>query len=567
MLFQDTRLDNGFIMFRHKRLLIRSILVLLAYSLQSQAQLVEIEQPTPPPVEYSYEFLYELFISVPEVELSKGSGIYYCGPHIPKRVIYNHDGTRMAVKVDSGLNPFGNCPYVGAVQVFDVTQEPAALLHTFRNVTGSLAGIDFSNDGTQLVTGNHILTVKFYDMNSNPVSSKLLDHLRGYSIGLSYGSGYTAFSKNEARGNRLAVSFWSGVYIFDVNRLFPDSLLGSGSGSGSIQAPKPLFKPETTTHIQVGTDVSSLAYNKSGNRLAVGTNGWYVNIFDGDTQERLDRLTTRNSTITLTYNHSGSELAVAGEDRNIRIFDGVNLSSSPEYKEVEILNQTQKAQGLAYHPHDTKLAAGSDEEIRIYDRLNASLPPTTIPLDDPSGRSTVWDVTYNDRGTRIAVAVQRPRQRGMIRVYKVHTQTSSATTTGSHPITTSTTTTESHPITTSATTTESHPITTSTTTTESHPITTSATTTESQPITTSATTTESQPITTSTTTTESQPVTTSATTSVSYPEIITETKGSNLANTYKVDVPPSIEAFSGASSSIMSPIIFIMIMAGVSLTP
>ena len=78
-----------------------------------------------------------------------------CGPHRIFGISWSPDRIHMAVGINSGTGiiydpDVTDCPYSGAVQIFDMSGNKPKLMHTLTDATDRVRGVTYNHYGTQL---------------------------------------------------------------------------------------------------------------------------------------------------------------------------------------------------------------------------------------------------------------------------------------------------------------------------------------------------------------------------------------------------------------------------------
>jgi WD40 repeat protein len=323
-----------------------------------------------------------------------------------------------------------------------------------QEATGPLAGhtdavrsVEFSADGSRLVTGSNDGTVRMWDL--RPVittaasqllavafspdghllitggrdgTSRIWDVRTGHEIGdpVHYTQSVTsvAFSPD---GRQMANGVGDGT--FRLTRLdtgqtitvladrvvasiaySPDGrILVTGGDEGAklwdAADGKSLGPPLVDSNAMPGLD--TVAFSPDGHHVAVGGGGRSVAIWDIDTRQmvgdRLDSGTTFGIPEGLSYSPDGHRLAAASDDHTVRVW---NVDTGKQVFEP-VGGHTDMVRGIAFSPDGHRLASASfDGTVRLWN------PENGHPLADPfTGHvGQVLAVAFSPDGSHIASA-------------------------------------------------------------------------------------------------------------------------------------------------------------------
>jgi WD40 repeat protein len=113
--------------------------------------------------------------------------------------------------------------------------------------------------------------------------------------------------------------------------------------------------------------LTALAFSPDGSRLAVGSGGGVIVLFDTETGERVgDSLHVNEDKVgTLAFSPSGSVLAAGSADAVVRLW---NVEGDAGVLQAELSGHTDEVSSLAYSADGQRLASGSkDSTIRVWD--------------------------------------------------------------------------------------------------------------------------------------------------------------------------------------------------------
>jgi WD40 repeat protein len=298
--------------------------------------------------------------------------------------------------------------------------ESGPLLRTFHGTSIYTGPLAFSKDGLRLASGHMEEGVRLWDVDTG----KLLVHWQDKEY---YGQALVL----RPDGKQAASLSGGTIKLWDVAGEKPEQEL--------------LYKAKDTGDVDA---ITCLAYSPDGKRLAGGTYGTRVVLWDTVTGKQVHVLPGRGSAVTaVAFSPDGKELASAGGDKEIRLWevdpgrelwtmrghdgsvkhlafspDGKRLLSAGEDRTIRLWNvvlgpsqgkllevwrgHEHRIQGLAYHPDGRRFASVDDEgPVQIWDAAapEAAWPaPLTVP-----GLS---DFAFSPDGKLIALG--RVREKG-----------------------------------------------------------------------------------------------------------------------------------------------------------
>ena len=368
------------------------VIPLLLCWLQGNTQSDDPEQPT----EASPVLIHEIPINpndVPEMIVSSSIPTaspsplpMRCPPHKIFGISWSPDNIHMAVGIYSGKNE-SDCPYSGAVQIFDMSGNEPKLMHTLTDANDRVRDVTYNHDGTQLAAaaGNKVLVYDATDFNSAPTS--LDDTTRSISsIAYNHDSTQLAVGDETSGFGTNVIRIYNGIN--PVSGIFNQVFTMSSSG------------------------LTGMAYNPDGNQLSVAIG--VVRIFNVMTPSSPSffRVLQNIASVvqSVIYNHNGIQLAVGNLQGTVRIYDGMNPTSDSFQ---ELTDATRQINSIGYNPNDTRLAVGGrDDTVRIYNALNPASPPLHELTD---ARNNVQKVAYDHTGGLLAVGGDDQ----MLRIYQV----------------------------------------------------------------------------------------------------------------------------------------------------
>jgi len=231
---------------------------------------------------------------------------------------------------------------------------------TLEGNAGPIWSVEFTPDGTRLVTAIDNGTVKIWDVDKRKPDSTLSVH-----------EGATWATSVSADGKLLATGHDDGsVHIVD---------LGSGETVRSFKAEGP---------------VRTLKFAPKGTSLAVGTRSGHLGVWDAATGDKSMSFVGHKGTIThVTFSHDGTTLGSAGGDSTARIW---NVATGRE--RTEITGHTGGVYGIAFSADDSLVATGGwDRAVRIWDSASGKSLGTL-----EGHTSDVWAVEFAPTGFLLA---------------------------------------------------------------------------------------------------------------------------------------------------------------------
>jgi hypothetical protein len=233
-------------------------------------------------------------------------------------------------------------------------------LATLEGNAGPIWSVEFTPDGSRLVTAVDNGTVKIWDVAKRKPDSTLNVH-----------DGATWATSVSPDGKLLATGHDDGsVHIIDLN---------SGETVRSFKAEGP---------------IRTLKFAPMGTSLAVGTRSGHLALWNAVTGEKSTSFVGHKGTIThVTFSHDGSTLGSAGGDSTARIW---NVATGRE--RTEITGHTGGVYGISFSADDSLVATGGwDRVVRIWDSASGK------PLGTLEGHtSDVWAVEFAPSGHLLA---------------------------------------------------------------------------------------------------------------------------------------------------------------------
>jgi WD40 repeat protein len=236
----------------------------------------------------------------------------------------------------------------------------APAVATLEGNAGPIWSVEFTPDGTKLLTAVDNGTVKIWDVRKRKPDSTLNVH-----------DGATWAASVSADGTLLATGHDDGsVHIVDMK---------SGETVRSFKAEGP---------------VRTLKFAPQGTALAVGTRSGHLSLWDATSGEKTTSFVGHKGTIThVTFSHDGSTLGSAGGDSTARIW---NVSTGRET--TQLTGHTGGVYAISFSADDALVATGGwGGSVRIWDSASGK------PLGKLDGHtSDVWAVDFAPTGHVLA---------------------------------------------------------------------------------------------------------------------------------------------------------------------
>ena len=379
------------------------VIPLLLCWLQGNTQSDDPEQPT----EASPVLIHEIPINpndVPEMMVSSSIPTASpsplperCAPHRIFGISWSPDRIHMAVGINSGLGRINHrtlpdCPYSGAVQIFDMSGDKPKLMHTLTDATDRVRDVAYNHDGTQLAAsvGNKVLVYDASDFTFAP--TRLADFSGVVTIAYNYNS------TQLATGDEL--TFEDGGRLPKI-RIYDGKNPVSGSDNFIQNAEQQSAKFNKIVYKPIDTQLAAM----------IGKEVWLYDVMYPISLSRFRILEDSEQFLqSIIYNHNGTQLATGDALGTVRIYDGTNPISGTFQR---LTDATGSIDSIDYNPNDTRLAVGGeDNRVRIYDGINPTLPlihTLTDATDD------VRKVAYDHTGGLLAVGGDD----GWLRIYQV----------------------------------------------------------------------------------------------------------------------------------------------------
>ena len=248
---------------------------------------------------------------------------------------------------------------VASLRVMQVLEHP--------DVVGS---VDYSPDGSLLLTGNDDGIARVWDLESGQVIYSLYGHTDWINDAEFSPDGKLIATAGEDK----IINIWSVENKEEtlwtitghseyVNRIAfnPDSTrLATGSGDNTVR----IWDVATGQEILILTDYSSwiqsITFSSDGNRLAASSNNELI-IWDATTGDEF--LKINDGATALAFSPDGKQLASADIDGIIKIWEVASDSQI-----LQLSGHTNQVIDLKYSPDGTQIASASlDRTVRIWD--------------------------------------------------------------------------------------------------------------------------------------------------------------------------------------------------------
>jgi eukaryotic-like serine/threonine-protein kinase len=233
-------------------------------------------------------------------------------------------------------------------------------LATLEGNAGPIWDVEFTPDGSKLLTAVDNGTVKIWDVAKRKPDSTLNVH-----------DGATWAASVSADGKLLATGHDdSSVHIVEMS---------SGETVRSFKAEGP---------------VRTLKFAPTGSSLAVGTRSGHLALWDAATGDKSTTFVGHKGTIThVTFSHDGSTLGSAGGDSTARVW---NVASGRE--RTELSGHTGGVYGISFSADDSLVATGGwDRSVRVWSSDSGK------PLGKLEGHTAdVWAVDFAPSGHVLA---------------------------------------------------------------------------------------------------------------------------------------------------------------------
>ena len=144
--------------------------------------------------------------------------------------------------------------------------------------------------------------------------------------------------------------------------------------------------------------ITSCAYSKDGQWLAIGLENGQIIIYDAQTlAKRRKHLGHKGAVYSIDYNVDNQTFCSGSADKTIRIWDATGLILDPLRTH---LGHRAAVRAVTYHPNGSKIASGSDDRIiRFWDSTGQKMEP----LQNYEGHTAaVHTIAYSPSGNQLA---------------------------------------------------------------------------------------------------------------------------------------------------------------------
>ncbi len=258
----------------------------------------------------------------------------------------------------------------------------------------------FTPDGNTIVTGGHDKLIKLWTRTAKPrwprpgltgtpnsfpqfrfqKAIKQPDYVEGISLSPD-GSTLVVATRNagitvsDVASGRLLHTLGDAQHHFNVVAFHPrGTSLASGGNEQSVK----LWDPATGKLLRTlidnrGADIFSLAFNREGSLLAIGSENARVDVINVATGEIRHALEGHGTgVLSVAFNPTGSLLATGDRTGTVRIWD-----LAAKKLRYSLVGHTDKVQSLAFSPDGATLASGGlDASVRLWDPATGKLKRT-----------------------------------------------------------------------------------------------------------------------------------------------------------------------------------------------
>jgi WD40 repeat protein len=282
-------------------------------------------------------------------------------------VAFNPDGTRIAIGGQDGILQVVNAQ----------TGERVGTLMQHPTWVSSAA---FNHNGNLIATGDGIGTVRVWDLVTGKPVTEITSEVPGSSA--------------------RSVSFGPNS---DVVASVVASKQGFGVRLSDIAGHK------IAEWARAGSPVMSLAFDRSGDRLAVGSQGGWVDILNGRLEPlREGRFRAHPNLVnTVAFNSDGKRIVTGGDDSLVKVWDANSTQSQPS----TFGGHGGSVTSVTFTPGDTRIVSGSvDGTVRVW---NAVFGLTILAGQGPAVRAV--DISPDNR------VVASAGSDGTVRLWDSHT--------------------------------------------------------------------------------------------------------------------------------------------------
>ncbi len=341
-----------------------------------------------------------------------------------RALAYSPDGARLAT-----------CGFDGVLRVWDLAQR--RLAYEYDGHDGDVSSVAFFPDARRLVTGSEDDSLRLWDLERAPVlelgqhrawldslafapdarrllsgahdgTLRLFDVYSGAELAsarapgsvdcLTFGAGdeffYGCSRTAPRRAHASQLDAWDEL---PPGASFPMTLrfdaasrrLFARDSHGVVQVYAAGDDARTLATLECGDESTTLALDPDGRRLALGTKGGAVFLWDARSYARLADLPGTGAVTALAFSPDGRRLAVGRQNRSIALFDPAG-----GVLERTLEGHDHLVSCLAFSPDGRRLVSGSyDHTLRVWDpdgdetllTLHGHTQPVTAVCFDPSG--------------------------------------------------------------------------------------------------------------------------------------------------------------------------------------
>jgi len=234
---------------------------------------------------------------------------------------------------------------------------------TLKGHLSAVYTIDYSPDGTRIVSGSRDRTIKIWDaINEGPPIMTLDNHTN---------------------------------YVYSTKYNYDGTRLVSGARDDTIKMWNTLDGGQLIYTIQLDADVRSVDFNHDGSHI-VSLSRNLVQVWDAEKGSPIMTLNEHTEPIRMvTYSPDGTLIASASEDNTIKIWDATNEGPAKLTLEGHLGDVTS----IDFNPSGDRLVScSSDSTIKTWDPINGGKAIKTID----GHTNDIYSVVYNNDGSMIA---------------------------------------------------------------------------------------------------------------------------------------------------------------------
>ena len=347
-------------------------------------------------------------------------------------IVFSPDGAWIVVGTDFSKVPFFFTTGKALISLWNA--ETGKNAKTFYGHTAAVTSIDFSPDGTRIVSGSRDRTIRIWDIAGgseiyksflpaprclalNPAGQKIA--CGGSAIGsvtvwhMTSGRETLTFDTSTIRvgamafspdGKRIAIAV---LDVRDRQRVFDVRVLNAMTGM------------EVLTLKGHRDQVASVIFSPDGRRIASGSHDRTLKLWDANTGDEILTLTGHESGVTsVAFSPDGTRILSASLDRTLRLWETLTGREL-----LRLKGHTETVSHIAFSPDGTRIVSGSnDKTLRVWD-TTSGLQTLVIELEDvdDSEVSPVFPVlgglAFSPDGRQIVSGVSYGGLVGAIRVW------------------------------------------------------------------------------------------------------------------------------------------------------